>query len=544
MNLLKGHLLVLVFLLINNFILSVVNCFSQNSSIQSVFTNANLPTEHVEPLREYTADSLSQTVPFSSRNSFAAPVNDMFSQATSLIPNAACTSGVLDQSTTESWEPLTTCGATAFIYTVWYRFVANASSMFVQMNTSGFAGNGASWIPGNWASSVYRVSSPSPLTLASISCKTVNSQGGGASGADGIMIHYLSGLTVNSTYYIQVGYTTSNGAALIPNFCIKVGSQFTPNCDVCSSPCGSACGFATAPTVAQVTSSCYAYYQSPYLEGAVSDTQCYTFYTSGTTATFGVIINSTCGTGNVTNFTWNLYALGCGAPVQSGILPNLTFTGLSPNRQYTFCYSFTVPSNCYHTAYWPYFVGVQPLPVKLINFEGKFEHDGNKLSWTTATELNNEKFILERSIDGLEFIRVGEVMGKGTTSEQQEYHFTDLISFSPLTYYRLIQVDFDGAADTSEVIAVQSSKRNLSVMITPNPCHGLPQIKIQNPLAGREAVILITDLTGNEIRKTVVQMNPGLNIPELSFSPLAVGSYLLHVTSDQEIFVQRLMVLN
>jgi hypothetical protein len=464
----------------------------------------------------------------------------MFSQAASLIPNAACTNGVLDQSTTESWEPLTTCGASAFIYTVWYRFAANASSMYVQMNTSGFAGNGASWIPGNWASSVYRVSNPSPLTLASISCKSTNSQGT----SDGIMTHYLSGLTVNSTYYIQVGYTTANGAALIPNFCIKVGSQFTPNCNSCSSPCGSACGFATTPTVSQVTSSCYAYSQSPYLEGAVADTQCYTFYTSGTTASFNVIVNSTCGSGNVTNFNWSLYAAGCGAAIQTGTLSNLNFTGLSPNRQYTFCYSYSVPSNCYHTAYWPYFVGVQPLPVKLINFEGVSENEGNKLSWTTASELNNEKFILERSMDGLEFVKAGEVMGNGTTSEQHEYHFTDLVSFSPITYYRLIQVDFDGAADTSEVIAVHSSKRNLSVVVTPNPCHGLPQIKIQNPLVSREAVITVTDLIGNVIRKSIVQLNPGLNIPELSFGPLAVGSYLLHITSDQDIFLQRLMVLD
>jgi hypothetical protein len=537
------HLFYTAFLIACCLFLGTVNAVvgQQNDAVQVYgAVSPSWTEEHAEPLREYLPGTGNSIQLPAERAAFAPPPNDLASQAIGLVVNASCTNGVLDQGTTESWEPLTPCNATPFMFTVWYRFVANASTMYVQLNTAGFAGNGASWIPGNWGSIVYRANTLSPLSLTQISCKTTNSQGT----SDGIMIHTLSGLTVNTTYYVQVGYATGTGANLIPNFCIKVGSQFTPNCNACTSPCGSACGFTAAPTVTQVTSTCYAYNQSPYLEGAVADTQCYTFYTSGTTASFNVIVNSTCGTGNVSNFSWYLYASGCGAPVQTGTLSNLSFTGLTANRQYTFCYSFTVPTGCYHTAYWPYFVGVQPLPVKLVRFDGEACKEGVCLNWTTATEVNNEKFIIEKSFDGLEFRKAGDVAGHGTTSEQHDYSFTDANTFSPIAYYRLIQFDWDGHSDTSEVIAVRSLTHHLTAWISPNPSHALPKLNVQNTVDGRIAEIAISDMMGNQVQHLTTPLTQGLNTLEVTSSPLPVGYYFISLYSEEDIIVQRLVVVD
>ena len=127
-------------------------------------------------------------------------------------------------------------------------------------------------------------------------------------------------------------------------------------CTTCETAC-SACGFATAPTVNQVTNNCPDYPYTPNLTAGQTSTRCHTFTAVNTTVSFNVIINSTCQNGNVTNFSWNLQNASCGGIIQSGTLSNLNFTNLIVGQTYTFCYTFSVPTGCYHTAHWPYFVG-------------------------------------------------------------------------------------------------------------------------------------------------------------------------------------------
>lgn len=112
-----------------------------------------------------------------------------------------------------------------------------------------------------------------------------------------------------------------------------------------------------------------------------------------------------------------------------------------------------------------------PLPVELISFEGHVV--GNKeirLDWVTAQEIDNEKFIVQKSENGLDWSPIGEVLGVGNSDDDVYYTFTDKDPDVGVNYYRLKQVDFDGTSALSEEIPVEFMSTHLLTFNTfPNP---------------------------------------------------------------------------
>ncbi|MBL0102387.1 MAG: hypothetical protein IPP51_00605 [Bacteroidetes bacterium] len=68
---------------------------------------------------------------------------------------------------------------------------------------------------------------------------------------------------------------------------------------------------------------------------------------------------------------------------------------------------------------------ISPLPVELLSFEGKNVNHKNELNWSTATEINNDRFEIEKSTDGILFYMIGQVSGNGTKSCRSDYQFCD-----------------------------------------------------------------------------------------------------------------------
>jgi hypothetical protein len=105
-----------------------------------------------------------------------------------------------------------------------------------------------------------------------------------------------------------------------------------------------------------------------------------------------------------------------------------------------------------------------PLPITLMTFDA-FQYTSNsvKVNWTTASEQNNDYFIIENSIDGYTWKQAGVVNGAGNSNQVLNYSFIDYSPYLGLSYYRLTQVDFDGQSETFDPKAV-----NLE---TPLPCN-------------------------------------------------------------------------
>jgi hypothetical protein len=461
-------------------------------------------------------------------NTFAQPANNNCANATNLSVNAACIAGTTDAATVQAGEVTSPpCAAGAFNQTVWYKFTATSTHMYVQLNLTTFAGSGATWGPGFWTSVVYNSSSCLPASGSIISCQTCNSQGT----ADGLIANEMFGLTVGSVYYVQIGYRTGMGVNLIPNYCIKVSDQFTPDCNTCANPCGPACGFATQPTSAQVIANCPGYPQNQFNEGAVTDTQCYTFNAINDTADFQVIVNSTCGSGNVANFTWNLYKFGnCGAgAIQSGNLSNLKFTNLTIGAGYVFCYTLTVPAGCYHTAYWPYFIGATPLPVELLSFTGEREKEIVALRWSTASEINNDHFDLQRSYDKENYTTIGTIMGAGNSTIVNSYVFNDLDPLTGVNYYRLQQVDYDGKVTTYPVVGLRFD-RNVS-SIFPNPVSEFSNLSFSSD-KDKFIDLRVFDAVGKMVFSKTEQVIKGENEIHLDVSAFTKGIYYLRISDE------------
>jgi hypothetical protein len=99
--------------------------------------------------------------------------------------------------------------------------------------------------------------------------------------------------------------------------------------------------------------------------------------------------------------------------------------------------------------------GYSTLPVELLSFTGEVVDQDVELSWTTASELNNAHFEILRSDDGQAWYKVGRVIGSGTTMIPRDYGFLDSDPPVGTNYYKLRQVDFDGAYEDSRTISVE-----------------------------------------------------------------------------------------
>jgi hypothetical protein len=138
------------------------------------------------------------------------------------------------------------------------------------------------------------------------------------------------------------------------------------------------------------------------------------------------------------------------------------------------------------------------LPVTWLSFNGRTERGGNYLTWSTASEVNNDYFEIQRSIDGQSFEVIGYVQGNGTISTQSNYALIDDKPFNGYNYYRLRQVDFDGTDDFSRTIVINTTGEGFgSLKVFPNPTSGLVVIDRGDLEIGE---IILKDAAGRVLR--------------------------------------------
>ncbi|MEM1324687.1 MAG: T9SS type A sorting domain-containing protein [Bacteroidota bacterium] len=176
------------------------------------------------------------------------------------------------------------------------------------------------------------------------------------------------------------------------------------------------------------------------------------------------------------------------------------------------------------------------IPVELTSFQAKAEKSGNLLAWTTASEINNDYFLVEKSPNGKEFKTIGRVEGAGTTVTAQKYTFLDeTVNSNAVSYYRLKQVDLpegennDRKFEYSDVVAVSRSAKENFVAF-PNPTTG--QVQIDG--IGDAPFKII-----NQVGKTVLSGQAVSSTIDLSTLPN--GVYFIHSVVADESIVLRIM---
>ena len=170
----------------------------------------------------------------------------------------------------------------------------------------------------------------------------------------------------------------------------------------------------------------------------------------------------------------------------------------------------------------------QPLPVELLAFDAAYNGNSVDLTWTTASEVNNDYFTIERSVDATEFIAIGTKKGAGNSSGLLNYYSEDLQPLKGFSYYRLRQTDFNGNSTVSKTkkISIQSV---LEFTVYADPLQG--QIVI---LSGGGLVmngkIEIIDVLGKIHAATFVSGSDTFIIPS---SGLARGTYFLRFRNSE-----------
>jgi hypothetical protein len=147
-------------------------------------------------------------------------------------------------------------------------------------------------------------------------------------------------------------------------------------------------------------------------------------------------------------------------------------SSLKDTDTYSFTVTASVPSSQGLNRFYIVIDHSASLPVKLISFVARKTASRKvQLNWITATEINNDRFEIERSADNKTFERIGEVMGNVNTTSVSAYEFTDIQPLS-LNYYRLKQVDKDGRFTYSTIRVVDLNKNayeSASLSVYPNP---------------------------------------------------------------------------
>jgi hypothetical protein len=183
----------------------------------------------------------------------------------------------------------------------------------------------------------------------------------------------------------------------------------------------------------------------------------------------------------------------------------------------------------------PWINGDEVLPVKLISFELFNMGTSIEVKWSTASEINNDYFKVERSRDGENWFSIGTVRGAGNSSSRKDYTLTD---YSPLLgeqWYRLVQVDYDGNFEIFDPILVKFTGVE-RISIYPNPAKDEVTIVLHDFVGN---YVVLSDSYGRVINSWILSDVDQLRVPLQDCSP---GFYTVNVRGDGFSYASRLIV--
>ncbi|MGV3636639.1 MAG: T9SS type A sorting domain-containing protein [Flavobacteriales bacterium] len=176
-----------------------------------------------------------------------------------------------------------------------------------------------------------------------------------------------------------------------------------------------------------------------------------------------------------------------------------------------------------------------PLPVELLSFDAEPEAQGARLSWSTASEQNSAYFLVQRSVDLVEWSGVTTVPAAGQSNTLLTYEAFDPLPRTSLTYYRLQQVDLDASVHHSHVVSL-GADAPADVVLWPNPTSDLLHIASGNdPIAQ----VIVMDMQGRMVLQRSTWHGSEAT---LELSALRAGTYLLQVRTARGITAHRVIV--
>lgn len=170
------------------------------------------------------------------------------------------------------------------------------------------------------------------------------------------------------------------------------------------------------------------------------------------------------------------------------------------------------------------------LPIELIDFNGFAENGFNLLKWTTAVEINNDYFEIEKSLNGVLFEKIAQVTGAGNSNTVKNYEFIDNDDYKGITYYRLKQIDYNGTMSYSSVVAIKQSL-GAEVSVFPNPTIDKVKMNFVSKEDGTYKVI-VSDVSKVIYEQSLVVSRGNQIVNFDYFTALAKGFYIVQIIDE------------
>ncbi len=178
--------------------------------------------------------------------------------------------------------------------------------------------------------------------------------------------------------------------------------------------------------------------------------------------------------------------------------------------------------------------GLEPLPVNLVSFEATKQAKKVLLQWITENEVNADKYIVERSADGINYVNIGNVTAFNNTGTNS-YHLTDLQPLAGINYYRLKISDRDGSFRYSPVRKISFNTTAEELTVYPNP---VSDSRVFITTSGNCNGAVLYDAAGKTIKTFILQGRHN----KLNLVGIAKGIYQLKISTDNSIHTKKIMI--
>ena len=190
------------------------------------------------------------------------------------------------------------------------------------------------------------------------------------------------------------------------------------------------------------------------------------------------------------------------------------------------------------------------VPVELNSFTAAANGKEVTLNWSTATELNNQGFEVQRKFGTNDFVTVGSVKGHGTTTSPNQYSYIDKLVDAGKYFYRLKQIDYNGTFEYSNEIEVEVRVLDKFTLEQnyPNPFNPTTTIKYQLPsnVKGEMANVklIIFDLLGSEVAELVNEkQKPGNYEVTWDASGYSSGVYFYKLSAGNYVETRKMILM-
>jgi hypothetical protein len=179
-----------------------------------------------------------------------------------------------------------------------------------------------------------------------------------------------------------------------------------------------------------------------------------------------------------------------------------------------------------------------PLPIELLNFNAVCNNAKIIVSWSTASETNNDYFTIESSIDGITWETIATVSGAGNSNTALSYSFTDDNPISGTSYCRLKQTDYNGQSETFNPVVVNCSASGDNMFV-----YGVGKDIFVDINTGEKKSVIIElyDIVGQKLMTEIKNVSVGYNQFKISAN-ITSAVYVVRIYNNNDVISKKVFL--